>query len=260
MDIRSIITIAVLSLTASTSIAQYADEEACTLLASLDMPETDEIDRLERSTTDFFDEFRRANPDLPKEFSEPQDGWLFLIFADCYRQGVVVDKDRERSNRLLEISASQGNQQAAHMVASIKVFQSGDPEKQEAGVEFLHREYTEDGSAYAAGKLGWAYQQGYGVDQDLNKAIELYEYAASRGMTYWQYLLAHAYEKGYLGFEIDDAQSTYWLRFKPKIHVALYECWVATYYANGTFPENEELRAGFQKICDETDVADVWER
>jgi len=79
-------------------------------------------------------------------------------------------------------------------------------------------------------------------------------------MTYWQYLLAHAYEKGYLGLAIDEQRANYWRDHKPKVHVALYECWVAIYYADGTFPKNEELRVNYQKVCDETDIADVWEQ
>lgn len=146
------------------------------------------------------------------------------------------------------------------MIASVDVFQSGDPIRQTNGFKVLEREYADSGSAYAAGKLGWVYQQGFGVEQDLRKALELYNFAAERGMTYWQYLLAHAYEKGYLGLEVDEERAEYWRKFKPKVHVALYECWVSIHYQDGTFPKSDELARKYQKICDETDIADVWER
>ena len=242
----------------SVSFAQYADEEVCSDLASLDLPEVQEADSARKTTSIILDRFVEVNPDLPTEFSKQQGGWFFMAFALCFRQGLVVDKDIERSNQLLQIASDQGSRDAAHMVASIAVFQSDDPEEQEVGFKFLRREYEEEGSAYAAGKLGWAYQRGLGVEQDLTKAIELYKFAASQGMTYWQYLLAHAYEKGYLGLDVDEERAAYWLKFKPKVHIALYECWVAIYYQDGTFPKSDKLASEYQQVCDDTDIADAW--
>ena len=222
------------------SLAQYADDEACTVMADLKLPNTHSV-LLTGEQLDSFDrEFADLNPDLPSEFSALPDGWIYLVLAECYRGGIVLEKDREIANSLLRVSANEGNSQAAHMVASIDVFQSGDPSRQREGFKVLEAEYAESGSAYAAGKMGWAYQQGFGVDRDIDKALELYNVAAERGMTYWQYLLAHAYEKGYLGLEIDEERASYWRDYEPKVHVALYECWVAIYYADGTFPKNEE--------------------
>jgi TPR repeat protein len=145
------------------------------------------------------------------------------------------------------------------MIASIDVFQSDDPARQKAGFQVLESEYVDQDSGYAAGKLGWAYQRGLGVEENLDKALELYNIAAEQGMTYWQYLLSHAYERGYLGLDIDTERAQYWREFKPKVHIAQYECWVAIYYQDGTFPVNEELAAEYQEICNETDIGEVWE-
>lgn len=240
--------------------AQYADEESCSFLAELELPELSGAHASAESATAFSESFLELNQEYSQEISGLPDGWMFLLLAECYRGGIVVEQDRPKGTELLRVAAMQGNQNAEHMVASIDVFQSGDPVRQREGFEYLEKERSETGSAYAAGKVGWAYQQGFGVERDLDKALELYQYAAERGMTYWQYLLAHAYEKGYLGLEVDEERSEYWLNFKPKIHLALYECWVAIYYEDGTFPQDEELRAKYQKVCDETDIADEWER
>ena len=245
---------------ASVGHAQYADEESCSFLAGLELPELSGASASAESAAAFNDKFLQLNQEYSGEISNLSDGWMFLLLADCYRRGILVEQDRSKGTELLRVAARQGNQNAAHMVASVDVFQSGDPVRERAGFEYLEKERTETGSAYAAGKVGWAYQRGLGVEQDLGRALELYQYAAERGMTYWQYLLAHAYEKGYLGLEIDEERSEYWLKFKPKIHVALYECWVAIYYEDGTFPKNEKLRAEYQEICDDTNIADVWER
>lgn len=250
----------ILILIASVGHAQYADEESCSFLAELEFPELSSASASAESAMAFNDRFLKLNQEYSEEISSLPDGWMFLLLAECYREGIVVEQDRSKGTELLRVAAKLGNKNAGHMVASIDVFQSGDPVRQRKGIEYLEKERTETGSAYAAGKVGWAYQKGFGVDQDLDKALELFEYAAEHGMTYWQYLLAHAYEKGYLGLRIDEERSQYWLNFKPKIHVALYECWVAIYYEDGTFPKNEELRAKYQKICDETNIADVWGR
>ncbi len=245
---------------ASVSQAQYADEESCSFLADLEIPDLSGASASAESATVFNDRFLQLNQEYSDKISNLPDGRIFLLLAECYRGGIVVEQDRSKGTELLRVAARQGDQNAAHIVASIDVFQSGDPLRERAGFEYLEKERTEIGSAYAAGKVGWAYQRGLGVEQDLDKALELYQYAAEHGMTYWQYLLAHAYERGYLGLEIDEERSEYWLRFKPKIHVDLYECWVAIYYENGTFPKNEALRVKYQEICDETNIADVWER
>lgn len=241
-------------------LAQYADEGSCALTTEVRLPDIKSEFISDKPVAGFIEKFSVLNPDLPSELSALPDGWLYLMLAECYRAGIGVREDRVVGNSLLRVAASEGSSQAAHMIASVDVFQSGDPVRQKEGFRVLQREYLESGSAYAAGKLGWAYQRGLGVEQHLQKALELYILAAERGMTYWQYLLAHAYERGYLGLDADEERANYWREFKPKVHVDLYECWVSIYYQDGTFPRSKELAAKYQKVCDETDIADVWER
>jgi len=237
--------------------AQYAEEEICLIMADVDIPQFDGGSFSDDSVAAFEQKLHELNPDMPDELTESPDGWMYLVLADCYRSGTVVQKDRIRGNALLRLAASKGSSQAAYIVAGIDVFQSGDINRQRSGFKVLESEYLERNSAFAAGQLGWAYQQGYGVERDLNKALELYNIAAGRGMTYWQFLLAHAYKKGYLGLEVNEERAEYWREFKPKVHVALYECWVSIYYQNGIFPGSEELAQEFQKVCDEKEIEDV---
>lgn len=228
-------------------------------MAELRLPSIENEFISDKPVAGFIEKFTALNPDLQSEFSTLPDGWLYVVLAECYRTGTGVKQDRVVANSLLRVAASEGSSHAAHMIASIDVFQSGDPTRQKAGFGVLEHDYQESGSAYLAGKLGWAYQRGLGVEQDLQQALELYNFAAARGMTYWQYLLAHAYEKGYLGLDVDEERAKHWLEFKPKIHIDLYECWVSIYYQDGTYPKSDELARKYQKICDETDIADVWE-
>ena len=240
-------------------LAQHADEEFCELAAEFRLPDIDSEFVSEGPVAGFIEAFSELNTDITGEFSAIPTGVFYFALAECYRAGTGVAQDRVVGNSLLRVAASEGNSGAAHMIASIDVFQSDDPIRQQAGFSVLEREYQEGGSAYSAGKMGWAYQRGLGVEQDIKRALELYHFAAEHGMTYWQYLLAHAYERGYLGLDADESSARHWREFKPKVHVALYECWVWVYYRDGVFPENDELAAKYKKICEETDVGDVWE-
>jgi TPR repeat protein len=175
-----------------------------------------------------------------------------VAHAQLLVSGAAGRVDSSVARLSLAVAGAVGHRGAAHVLASLRVFKSEDPRQQRLGFRRLEREY-EEGSAYAAGKLGWAYQRGLGVEPDLDRAVELYTEAASRGMTYWQYLLAHAYEEGYFGLEPDPERAAHWLNMKPKIHLARYECWVANYYSDGTFPEDEAKRAQYAQACRQED-------
>lgn len=164
----------------------------------------------------------------------------------------ITNAPRKATSRLLiilfAVLASACAQEMDHVRASKLLFSSEDPQEQREGFEFLLAEYRA-GSAYSAGKIGWAYQKGLGVEQDINKAVELYEYAAGSGMTYWQFMLAHAHEMGYLGLEQSNERRDYWLNFPEKTHVDVYECWVVFYYENGFFPQNLEVQDQYKQDC-----------
>jgi len=138
-----------------------------------------------------------------------------------------------------------------HIEASQKLFQSDKEEDLREGFRYLLQE-SKEGSAYSTGKIGWAYQMGLGTPKNLDKARSLYISAANSGMTYWQHLLAHAYKEGYLGFDKSEQKSEYWLNFQPKVHIAEYSCWVASYYEMGVFPENSSIYLSNKKLCDES--------
>ena len=59
--------------------------------------------------------------------------------------------------------------------------------------------------------LGEMYAKGEGIAQDLDKAIELYMYAAVGGHAQALRVLANAYEHGALGREVDEAEAFRWL-------------------------------------------------
>ena len=149
---------------------------------------------------------------------------------------------------ILEIPASEGHEGSAHMLASMQLFQSDDPVLQSRGFSVLQKE-AQEGSAYSSGKLGWAYAMGVGTEKDEQRALELYFIAANAGMTYWQYLLAHAYEQGYYGLPVDQERAEYWREFEPKSHITAYECEIASNYERGLYPPNSELEQRYKEGC-----------
>ena len=244
-------------------LTQYAEDDTCSQLADMESVASAHLNEFTEQSEEWADEFIEilSNGEVKGNDFFPDD-WashsLHVQIASCYISGKGTEKDIKKAMAFLEGPAQSGFPSAVHILASLRLLQTDDRKLQRLGFEVLEREY-ETGSAFAAGKIGWAYQRGLGVDPDRDKALELYEFAAKNGMTYWQYLLAHAYEKGYLGLNVDPDEAAYWMAYKPKVHVALYECWVASYYGDGTFPPNDELRAKYQKTCDESDPGAWWE-
>ena len=173
---------------------------------------------------------------------------VILISGLLLTTSQLAPKQHPFAKQALWMLSTLGNDTATHMLASMRLFQSDDPAEMKKGLAIIEKE-AESGSCYSAGKLGWAYQHGLAVSKNLEKAKTLYERAAKCGMTYWQILLSHAHEKGYLGFKQDPVKAVYWRNFEPKVHIADFNCWVANYYRNGTFPHDEKELALYESRC-----------
>lgn len=252
--------IAILFMTLPTfALAQRAPDEFCESLNEIESLSDDDYKLLEQWAEADFDrllnQLKQLNHvEAPAGMDmETPDNWLrhhFAIqLADCYMTGRGTKKDIRKAMAILEIPASEGHEGSAHMLASIQLFQSDDPVLQRRGFAVLQEE-AEDGSAYSAGKLGWAYAMGLGIEKDEERALELYFVAANAGMTYWQYSLAHAYEQGYFGLPVDEERANYWREFEPKSHITTYECQVASNYERGLYPTNLELERRYRQQCD----------
>lgn len=68
---------------------------------------------------------------------------------------------------------------------------------------------AEQGNTEAQVNLGFAYEQGQGVNQDYEKAVECYAKAAGQGQVEAQYNLGHLYQQGQ-GVKQDDERAVYW--------------------------------------------------
>ena len=180
---------------------------------------------------------------------------LIVIFGYLIYSGsqiVIGDKSPTETflaKQSLQLLALVGDPRVPHMLASLKVFHSDNKAEQKAGFSFLEKE-SESGSCYSTGKVGWAYQKGLGVKPNLDIAVSNYVEAAKCGMTYWQIMLAHSYEQGYLGLSVDLEMASFWKDKEPKIHIASYNCWVASFYKDGYFPGNPTKQSEYQTLCE----------
>jgi TPR repeat protein len=232
--------------------AQLADDEFCENLEIFEQLSSEDYESLEQWSEDSLDATYEAISQSARMSDAMPDDWLrnqvATYIADCYMTGRGTERDLRKAMAVLAVPASAGHSGSAHMLASMQVFQSNDPELQRIGFLTLQQE-AEAGSAYSAGKIGWAYAVGRGTERDKQRALEQYFVAANAGMTYWQFLLAHAYEQGYYGLPVDPEKATYWREYQPKIHIANYECEVSGNYERGIFPANEQLQNQYREAC-----------
>jgi TPR repeat protein len=233
------------------SAARAASPEQCAALPggidalAAELPRGQEYVALAQTPSD-----GTAEPSKPDDVSE----YIFLagalqMYGECHLTANVPDADPTVARRYLHAAALLGNAGANHQLASAFIFQPTSAEERSVGVRMLREEY-EAGSAFAAGKLGWAYHMGYGVPKDDTLALRFFEEAARGGMTLWQFLLAHVYEQGYYDRAVDAVRSEYWKQYPNKVHVYTYECAVAELYAGGlSFPDRPEVAARFADLC-----------
>ncbi|MEM7430383.1 MAG: hypothetical protein AAF351_00460 [Pseudomonadota bacterium] len=233
--------------------SQMDADEVCDLLAEFESLSAVDYQVFESYAKEDLDRFFESLNSSEGVDSILPSGWLrnqtAMQMAQCYLTGRGTEKDVSKAIAILESPARAGHANSAHVLASIKVFNTDDAELQREGFLALQKE-ADAGSAYAAGKVGWAHAIGSGTEKDEARALELYFLAANAGMTYWQYLLAHAYEQGYYGLPIDPEQASYWREFEPKIHITIYECEIAGNYARGLYPSNTELQQYYLQGCE----------
>jgi TPR repeat protein len=231
---------------------KYDPYEQCKVFHESELLKDAKLLELEKAVAEYFETVFESNPEIAQAFKAMPEGWyqqqLLSTFGKCYLEGKYVKKDISRAVEYFKLAEKRGSKEASHILASLRLFQATDPKEKKKGFIAMEKEYKA-GSAFAAGKLGHAYQMGFGVKPNLKKALELYEFAADKGMTNWQFLLAHAYEKGYLGLKQDSNKAQYWLNKQPKVHNVDYDCLIAQYYRDGAYPKNSELHRHHSEKC-----------
>src|SRR5690606_33202782 len=124
-----------------------------------------------------------------------------------YLRGLDTVQNYKKAKELFEFSAFQQGDDGAYIQLGI-IFQQGYGVDQdfEKAIDYYKHAIDE---AEAKCHLGIMYQNGYGVEQDYTKAIKFYKKAADGGCAYAKYFLGDMHERG-LGVDQDSIQAKYW--------------------------------------------------
>lgn len=139
------------------------------------------------------------------------------------------------------------------LAASVKALLEMDLGK----VATLYQKADDDqGSAYAQYMLGWLYENGQGVPNDLGKAAELFQKAADQGFAYAQYNLGVAYENG-LGVPKDPGKVAQLFQKATDQGLADAQNNLGWLYINGQGVPKDLRKAAqlYQKAADQGDQA-----
>lgn len=101
------------------------------------------------------------------------------------------------------------------------------------------RQQAEGGDAWAQLNLGAAYDNGMGVERDLNQALHWYQVAAEQGLAEAQYNLAHLL----VSEELSAAAAAGWMRKAAEQGMADAQYLMGVIYAEGIGLEMDDVRA-----------------
>jgi len=101
------------------------------------------------------------------------------------------------------------------------------------------RQHAERGDAWAQLNLGAAYDNGMGVERDLNQALHWYQMAAEQGLAEAQYNLAHLL----VSEELSSAVAAEWMRKAAEQGMADAQYLMGVIYAEGIGLEVDDVRA-----------------
>ena len=98
-----------------------------------------------------------------------------------YEKGYVVEKDYATALRFYQLGASANDPYCYNQLGRMYSLGLGLPKKEEAMGFFYYEQAAKLGDVMGLSNMAYAYEVGQGVEQDLVKAIELYQRAADAG-------------------------------------------------------------------------------
>lgn len=153
----------------------------------------------------------------------------------------VAEPDYKKALELFELGAERGHLYSIELAGNYyRVGVGGEDEvAAEKAVKYL-TQAIELGSNYARVELAFCYETGFGVEQDYQKAFDLYQQAAENNYPYANTKMAVYYEDGILG-EANTAEAfkNYQIAAEAGLSDAMYHLGRYYKYAVGV-PENPE--------------------
>lgn len=147
-----------------------------------------------------------------REFSPNNEKEVQTGLADMYMDGAGVEKNAAFAVRLYREAADQGDSLAQYRLGM--AYKQGDgieQDNEEAVHWFQEAVNHEFPSSDAQYELGMAYWEGRGVEKDHSAAVEWFTSAAENDCAAAQHCLGMAYKNGD-GIKQDDGKAGYWLR------------------------------------------------
>ncbi|MFL5327906.1 MAG: caspase family protein [Gemmataceae bacterium] len=169
-------------------------------------------------------------------------GWTDAYFklGMLYLNGTAVAKDDKEAAKWFRKGAEKNStgcvQQLAHVYTSGKVT----PEKSDPQAVAWFRAAIERGDLDTTSNLGVMYENGWGVNKDLNEAFNLYKKAADKGHKVAQTNVGLAYANG-RGVQVDYNEAAQWYRKAADQKYPRAEFLLGTTYENGRGnPKNQQ--------------------
>lgn len=153
----------------------------------------------------------------------------------------AAEPDYKKALELFELGAERGHLYSIELSGNYyRVGVGGEDEvAAEKAVKYL-TQAIEMGSSYARVELAFCYEGGFGVEQDYQKAFDLYQQAAENNYPYANTKMAVYYEDGILGEEnTAEAFKNYQIAAEAGLPDAMYHLGRYYKYAVG-IPENPE--------------------
>ena len=141
-----------------------------------------------------------------------QDGDVEAQFklAECYHDGVGVEKDLKEAVKWCRKAAEQGKAKAQIMLSVSYYYGNGVSQDKIEALKWC-RKAAEQGDAEAQYNLGQCYYKGDGVLQSKTEAAKWYRKAAEQGDAKAQYNLGVCYDVG-VGVPQDKTEAVKWFR------------------------------------------------
>lgn len=173
-----------------------------------------------------------------------------LVLADMYHEGKGVEKDAEKARALLQDAIADGSDDAKRMLS---LYNFADNENDLDAVS--HDEQSADGNDPASlFILSARYEDGKGVEKDLNKSFSLCKRAADMGYAPAQYAVAVYYERGQGTAKDDKEAFNYLLKSAKQDFDMAYGALANCYYGGrGTAVNYPEARYWGEKGVEKDD-------